>query len=294
MAQRLAGQRHCIPHPDFHIPLRDQLITQAVLERAAPHLTFTPEEEETGRRIITALGISEKQPFICFHSRDAAYLEKFPGNWHYHDYRDSSIASLIPAMEKMVDRGYVAVRMGSAVKESLGPTRPGVIDYAGSPYRSDFMDIYLSSRCAFFLSTASGIMCPSLAFRRPQCFVSTAPVVTVLDIDSQSIFLPKLHWLKTENRYMTFCEIFATGASDFGRSVEYEKAGIELIPNTPDEIAAAVMELDNRLNGSWIPSREDEELQAQFWSLVPTKYFRGKVRSRIGAAFLRLHRDLLN
>ena len=286
---------HCIPHPELAISNSRRCLTEGALERTSSHLSFTIAEQAKGEQIMAEMGIGKEQPYVCFHARDSVYLEQvLGGNYSYHDYRDSSIKTMLPAMEQMTERKYVVVRMGSAVREKIESANPKIIDYANSQFRSDFMDIFLSSRCSFFLSTASGVMCPSLSFRRPQCYVSTAPLVTVLDIDSPSVFLPKLHWFKAEQRLMTFREIFATGAANFGMSHQFEDAGIELLPNSIEDISEAVLEMDDRIKGGWVSEPEDETLQNRFWALVPKKYFRGPVRSKIGAGFLREYIHLLD
>ena len=43
------------------------------------------------------------------------------------------------------------------VKDKLNYTSDNVIDYANSDYRSDFMDIYLTYKCDFFISTGGGL-----------------------------------------------------------------------------------------------------------------------------------------
>ena len=80
----------------------------ALLERTQPHLSFTPEEERLGEAALRELGMSNGAPFVCFLSRSSAYLENmFPNeDWRYHNYRDWSTKSLIPAAEELVRRGY--------------------------------------------------------------------------------------------------------------------------------------------------------------------------------------------
>ena len=63
---------------------------------------------------------------------------------------------------------------------------------------------------------------------------------------------------------MTYQEIYNSGAHLFLESRQFEENGIELIENTPEEIAAAVLEMEARLNGRWETTEEDEELQKRF------------------------------
>jgi hypothetical protein len=68
--------------------------------------------------------------------------------------------------------------------------------------------------------------------------------------------------------------------------------GLEGIENTPEEISAVTIEMDERLNGTWETTEEDEELQQKFWTLFgPNKLKSSDLR--IGAEFLRQHRERL-
>jgi len=72
----------------------------------------------------------------------------------------------------------------------------------------------------------------------------------------------------------------------------FAKLNLELIENTPEEIRAVTIEMDERISGSWVTSEEDEELQDKFWSLFGPD----KIRShdlRIGSTFLKQNIDLI-
>ena len=69
--------------------------------------------------------------------------------------------------------------------------------------------------------------------------------------------------------------------------------GIEVIENTPEEILAVAVEMDERLKGIWRTTEEDEELQRRFWSLSKPSELNRVFVARIGAEFLRQNRELL-
>ena len=72
----------------------------------------------------------------------------------------------------------------------------------------------------------------------------------------------------------------------------FAKLNLELIENTPEEIKAVTIEMDDRLNANWQTTEEDEELQQRFWALFGPD----KLKSpglRIGAEYLRENKDLL-
>ena len=47
--------------------------------------------------------------------------------------------------------------MGSKVKDKLNTNNPKILDYANMEIRSDFLDIYLASKCKFCISTDYGL-----------------------------------------------------------------------------------------------------------------------------------------
>lgn len=286
-----------LPAKEAHIIPCDacQRDVHNVLERFPPHLFFLPDEEIRGQANLRAMGIPEGVPFICFHARDLLYLETiYPAaNYHYHDYRDSVIHNYILAAEKLTLRGYYAIRMGAMVKEALNVSNLRIIDYATNGHRSDFMDIYLGAKCTFFISSGTGIDGIPEIFRRPYMFVNVIPLERVHTWNANHLFIPKKHWLRGESRFMTFREILDSGAGRFLMGEQFEAMGIELIENSPEEIAALAIEMDERLRSTWITTDEDESLQRRFWSLYKLSELHGKIVSRIGAEFLRQHRDWL-
>ena len=267
------------------------------LEGASPHLSFSPEEEKEGIDGLRSLGVPEDTPFVCFHTRDSAYLETIYSDpnmpFCYHSYRDSSIQNLVPAVEQLTKRGYYAIRMGVVVKEALQTSNPKIIDYATNDQRNDFMDIYLGANCTFFISTGSGIDGVPQIFRRPYIYVNFVPLEYAHSWIANHLFIPKKYWLCTEHRFMTFREILESGTGRFLSSQLFKKMDIELIENTPEEIAALALEMDARLKGIWQKREEEEELQHRFWAFFSKSELHGEFRSRIGADFLRQHCEWL-
>jgi len=269
------------------------------LGRMPPHLSFTAEEEVRGREGLRELGIPASAKFVCFHARDSAYLDKtFPQlNLNYHDYRDASIDNLLPAVESLARRGYFVVRMGAIVRNPIAVRHLRVIDYATNGRRSDFMDIYLGARCEFFLGAAGGLNAIPRVFRRPIAFTNLVP----LSMDHllgtagmNNLFIPKKILARSVGRAMTFREGLDAGAGQLLRSEEYDARDLDVVENTPEEIAALVDEMEERLIGTWRSTDEDDELQRRFWSLFPVTQLADTGQLRIGADFLRCHRHLLD
>lgn len=90
---------------------------------------------------------------------------------------------------------------------------------------------------------------------------------------------------------MTFKEQILSGAAKFYAGEKFLDHGIEVISNTAEEITDLVVEMDERLKGTWQPIDEDEILQARFESINESA---GVRMPRIGAKFLRQNRQLLD
>ena len=259
-----------------------------------PHLNFTDDEHSRGQALLQELGIPSGASWVCIHNRDSAYLD----NASYHDYRNFSIQTMVSAAEELSRRGYYVVRVGSIVKEALTSPDPRIIDYANSPLRSDFMDIYLLVHGTFFFGCDSGLWCVPLIFRKPLAMVNFTLLSNFFDIDYKPWFIIlKRVWHKKKERFLSLRELFESGLAGAGATSMYEEAGVELICNTPQEICDLAIELDERLKGHWQLQPRDEELQQRFWDIFRKHAPSDRQISRhvrIGARFLRNSIDLLD
>lgn len=266
-----------------------------LLQRTGVHLAFTVKEERAGYEALERLGINPGASFVCLHARDGTYLNTvYPrGTWGYHRYRDSEIQNYMPAAEEMTRRGRFAIRMGAVVAEALKTTNPMIIDYATGG-RTDFLDIFLIAKCRFFISSPGGLSAVAMIFRRPVAYVNFVPLEYVPGWSQHDLFIPKKLWLVTERRFLTFREILESGKGRLFRAEEYEHLGVVVVENTGEDIAALAIEMEERLNGTWKATDEDENLQRRFWSLFRPSELNRAFRLRVGAEFLRRNRELLD
>ena len=267
-----------------------------LLERFPPHLNFLPDEEDRGEAGLRSLGIPDGAPFVCLQVRDSSYLQNQSPHldWSRHDYRDCDIQKYVQASMELANRGYYVVRMGAVVKQAMAVDHPMIIDYATNGMRSDFMDIYLGAKCVFCISNGTGFDAVPYIFRRPIVYVDQAPLGYIMTFCSNALATTKKHWLRDKGRFMTFREIFESGAAYSCFSAKFEEIGVELVESAPEEITAVVVEMDERLRGTWHSSKEDKELQRLFWDIFPKNELHGDIRSHFGADYLRRHKDWLS
>lgn len=268
-------------------------------DRTQPHLSFTDEEVTRGDAMLSAMGIPVGAPFICLNVRDSAYLDSYlKGDYSYHQYRDSDIKSYLLTADELAERGYFVIRMGFKVNKALKSQHERVIDYATNGMRSDFMDIYLGAKCTFCISTGAGWDGVPEIFRRPVVFVNLVPLGRLHTFRRDVISITKHHYSKADDRELTLAEIFTKGAGFCTQADQYDKQGVQLIDNSPEEIRDVAIEMSERLNDTWQPDADDDALQQRFFELFLSdaqdgkdgRPLHGRIHSRFGTSFLRDNR----
>ena len=268
-----------------------------LLDEYSSHLDFTAEEEAKGQANLQLMGIPFGAPFVCLMARDSAYLDShFEGSdFRYHDFRDVDVQNYLLAAEELASRGYYVLRMGSKVNEPIIGRHHMVIDYATNGMRSDFMDIYLGGNCTFCISCGTGFDAVPILFRKPVAFVNHVPIGCLETFQKHTLAITKHHISAIDGQELSLREILNSGTGFASFSSDYESKNIQLNENTPEEIRDLVIEMDERLNGTWQSHEDDGSLQHKFWEIFPKDVINsdigmpnhGRIKSRFGASFLR-------
>ena len=270
-----------------------------LIDDAPPHLSFTPSEIEIGNRTLKQMGLGEGDRFVCFIVRDAAYTKMaFPDkDMSYHDYRNCDVDDYVLAAEAVADRGLFVFRMGSVVAKPLRSTHQRVIDYANSRFRSEFMDVFLGANCEFCVSDGLGYYAIPAAFRRPNAYVNYSPFHMFYSSRACDLGIAKtVSSLKTGKR-LNLSQMGENGIAQFSHTAQYSDAGVSIDSNTPEEIRDLMIEMLDRIEGSWKSQSGDDELQKSFWRKYSEvigeqrTICHGEIRAKYGAQFLRDNRD---
>lgn len=257
-----------------------------------PQLKITKGQEEEGRRLLKSMGMEEGEPYVCFCSRDSAYLDSIAQkDWTYHSYRDTDVKDFMLALDYITSQGIKVLRMGAVVKERLKTDNPRIIDYA-TQYRTEVGDIYLMKNCKFYLADSSGAFILPAIFDRPLALVNIVPMSN-LPRHAQDIFMLQTFWDKSKQKFLTFKEMIESGADHWARTHLFEESGIQLVKNTPEEILSIAREMNEKIDRKWLACAGDEALQQKYWSLFPKNHRAYGTKARIGAEFLRNHKNLL-
>jgi len=256
-------------------------------EGRAPLLALTNEDHARARPVLERLGLPPGAWFVCMHVREAGFHQ----SWHkFHPgTRNADVATYLDAVAAVTARGGYVVRMGDpSMNPLLGV--PGLIDYAHSLDKSEFMDVYLCGACRFFIGTNSGLGLVPPVFGVPCALTNWSPL-GLPNWYPQDVFIPKLCYSEPLGRLLRFDEMLNTRAGWEQFDWYFERERIRVLDNSPEDLRDLVVELLERREGRLETTDEDERLCAAFHEIaLGAGSYRG---SRPGRAFLRKYRNLL-
>ncbi len=262
-----------------------------ILRDYKSNIDFNKNEISKGNQLLLKLGLPSGQKYICFHARDSKYLNvRFPKkNWTYHNYRDSNINNYILAINELTKKNLFGIRMGQIVKDDYQTSNKKIIDYSKSKIKSDFLDVYISAKCKFFICSDCGISSFPEAFKVPAVYTNWVPIRRISTWVLNGIFIFKKIYSNKKKRLLFFSEIIDMDTDSINVR---KKLGLEIIENTPEEIRDTCIEMNMRIDGEWIETDEDKKNQFLFWSLFEKDYLKSK-KLLIGAKFLRDNANLI-
>jgi len=248
-------------------------------------LPFLPEDDARAKAWLREQGWQEGDPFVCLIMRDNLYMDSIhpnmnPSNkegipchpnlgygWTQCDYRNSDIATYVPAAEWLADQGVWVLRMGKIMAKPIPSSHPRIIDYAFHPDRSDFLDIWLFAHCDLCISTGTGPDGICSSYGRPLLSLNYSALL-LLHSWCNAMTVPKTLVWQTSGIPLNMREQL-DNAEEFTTEY-YERIGITFINLTPEEILASVQEGWQRLQGTWVDTEDDLKRQHRFWEIFTT------------------------
>jgi putative glycosyltransferase (TIGR04372 family) len=252
-----------------------------------PLLSLRQDHAARGRACLAQMGVPPDAWFACLHVRSGGFLNEGPTA--RNTLRNADVATYLPAVEAIIRRGGWVVRIGDPSMPPL-PEMPGVVDYARSSLKSDWMDVYLMAAARFFLGTTSGPWVVAHCFGTPVAMTNQLPF-SERPFSDRDLFISKLLRRKDSGEVLPFAEAMAPPFRHQFCPVPYESAGVEVVDNTAEEIVELVEEMMARLDGTAGYDNEDEALQEAFTALASFETL--GVTGRAGRAFLRKYKDRL-
>jgi len=243
----------------------------------SPSLTLNDSELKVGRNFLDQLEEKSETGFVCLNVRDPRFLaETIPvgwksnRDWSYHDFRNSDIQTYRVAAETLAERGYSVFRMGAIVRDSFDSKNPKVIDYATNAMRTEFLDIFLGAECTFTISVGSGWDALPTIFRRPILQVNALPIFELSTITLQLVVYPKTLVDANSGTSLSLIEILSRNAATLMTANSYKEAGVEIRDLSSEELVEAVTEMAQRVEGTFVETPEQKEMQAKLKRILST------------------------
>ncbi len=264
-----------------------------------PHFRLSSADIEAGTKAAETLGIAPTDKLVCLQVRDSAYLRQQTGrDWFDDPGRNAQIDSYVPAAKLLTEKGIKLVRMGVVAEQKLvGPWSDDmVLDLPFSSRRSELLDIYLGSRCDFFVTTGSGIDAVAHALRVPLVTTNISNFERDLFLTHDSITIFRRPVELETGRLVSLTEFFETG--DFRKPAEQlQGEGIGFIENSSSEILDVISEAaeaEREGFDEYLGRIKELELQREALDIFPAWFKCGGVKGIISPSFLKRHPYLLN
>ena len=265
--------------------------------RESPVLQFAEGEISTGKQLQRKLLGDDSKPFICIGIAERIYYELKHKSEH-EPLGDKDLYSCMPSWENytactdaLQKNSIESVRMGQYVSNNLADfTESSIIDYASSA-RSEFGDIWLLANCKFVVVGATGLWWVTSAFNKPTVLTDSYSL-NYSTFGKNDLNIMQLAWSRSAKKLMPFEWIIKH--NEWAQDRTLINGDVEIVKNTAEEISEVVLEMNQRIDGTWIETDEDIYLQERFkklWKAQPPWKVQQGVR--IGAAFLRRYKHLL-
>ena len=242
-----------------------------------PVLTFQESEFKRGEEFLKSLEILSPRKFVCLNVRDSSFLANSPNlgwhrsrDWSYHDYRNSEIQTYVAAAETLAEMGYTVFRMGAIVKEAFASNHPRVIDYATNGMRTEFLDVFLGAHCEFCVTTGSGFDSIPIIFRRPLLYVNHLPLMNPSLHTTDCFFYLKSLQLSDTKTPLVLRDLDRMNLIPCYSSQAYKDAGVEIRDLSSEELVEAVTEMAQRVEGTFVETPEQKEMQAKLKHILST------------------------
>lgn len=223
------------------------------IEVGKPGIIFPMKIENEGKYKYEKMQFSD--PFICIHVRERGikkYWRKSEG-----DIRGCDINTYKNACMAMEKCGITSVRMGKDEESQVCFSK--MVNYAGD-MQDDLMDFYLLSKCKFVLGTDSGLSACAAFFGRPVLTTNIMHLVSYwesLPYTKYDLVIPKKMRSVKNERYLNLREMLQAEYDCLLYSTNYRVQGIVIEDNTEKEIEEATLEMNHKLDGTWVVTDEE-------------------------------------
>jgi putative glycosyltransferase (TIGR04372 family) len=171
---------------------------------------------------------------VVLHSRDSIYDQTVQNeNMNTQNYRNSQIGSFKKIIDFLNKKDYAMIRIGKYDRSSQMEKIIAIKSEGLTSYEEQMLDVYLSSKCALFVGSASGASNLASIWNVPVFLLNILPYALLRPHSRKSMAIPKL--LKKNGKVLSAKEIFQKKYHWFRTDQLYEAAGIEIKINDSED-----------------------------------------------------------
>jgi putative glycosyltransferase (TIGR04372 family) len=229
------------------------------MSRGRAYFAPPPKLVHRAERLCRRIGIDPDRPLVVVHTREHGYHKL-----GVQRFRNTDVRNYVPALRRLIARGFQVVRVGDRKMTRVGHDVPGLIELPFVRGYHPALDVYLIWRCRFMVSCQSGPCSYARAFGKPNLVLNAVFHYTLLPEHNELLAFKTYRDAHT-GQPLGVEELFRAGAHLLDRTRHFEGAGIELEEMTSDEILAATDEMLEWLDD---PDRPETAAQRRFRRLM--------------------------
>jgi putative glycosyltransferase (TIGR04372 family) len=227
-----------------------------------PDFNLAPGPRISGLFLCEYLGLMQSQPETVIHPSPAivdtekALLQAHPelkGRFSValylrrkfskkSDVRDTPPESYRAAIEKIIEAGGYVFCGADYSAEDVYPGSPYVIGYRDVPFAREYSDAYILTTSSFLIGGHSGPVAITSVFNVPSLVTNNAFFYLSGLRKNQRVVYKKVRE-KATGRILSVAETFAFPVVYYSDTSHFDRAGLEVVDNTSEEIVAAVEEM---------------------------------------------------
>jgi putative glycosyltransferase (TIGR04372 family) len=223
-------------------------------------MNFNNDEILFGNKLLFDNGYEPDQKIICFANRDGIFKkEKFTS------IRNAEIETYKSGIEYLADMNFFNIRMGRNNQKKINFSKKNIFDYVFSNIKSDFMDLFIFSKCDFLISTNHGVDSLATFFRKKRLIINYTGFWVYHNLNDYytPLVLPKKYKDLETQRFITYREIYQKKLFSLSPS-ELNERGYVLIDNSEEEIKDAIKDMYDLSKNNYI---QDISVQENFWNM---------------------------
>ena len=268
---------HNIPYSKSH-----KIYSEYEKKINEPLYSYTAEEKKYYDDILNKKIPSLKdKKIVCIHLRNENFYKE-----NGLTSRNASFSNYIEAINFLEKKGYFIIKFTDKISSFKSNN---FFELSTSTSLDKRLQVYLVSKCEFFIVTPSGPSFLANLFKKPSLCTNFFPHSQIIGYNKMDITIPKKVFSKLTNSYLTFSQIFSDDTFLIASSRILEKHNLEVRENSKESILDGVKEmLTNLYKNSNLPTKN----QVDFKNIVSSNAGCFYGQGQVSHAFLLKNSDI--